>query len=218
MSDIRIELVQCGNCAEYCQQTVVCSVSMFGAPDLDSRPGDLARYASTAWLNYCSDCFFCAEDIREAPKDPALLSSERYQAIARDERYPEQARAFMLHALTVVDVEAMAFDYLVAAWVCDDEELVGLARECRLVAAKHLNALKPFNRGKKRIALGAVYVDVLRRTEQFALAQRECEGLLASKHCAGEMREQLEFQMRLIGVSDSGCHCVDEVGEYGERA
>ncbi|MDR7422867.1 MAG: hypothetical protein QN174_03495 [Armatimonadota bacterium] len=164
------------------------------------------------WLQLCPKCGYCAPDLSQPPPDPAVLRSEVYRAALRAAEFPELARRFLAFAVAAgpSDPATAALAYLQAAWVCDDAGQPEQAVESRRQSAAWFRRCKPFAATSHGAVMGAILVDVLRRSGQFAEASSECQAALASPGATGVIRKVLEFQQRLIGGSDAGPHSLSE--------
>lgn len=212
MTMIDSNSVRCGNCGAVSEHTVLMSTNAFGSPDLDFRPPEMERSTMDTWLQLCPKCGYCARVLSKAPTDPAVLRSEAYLAALRAAEFPELARRFLAFAVASGSLEpaVAAQAYLQAAWVCDDAGQPEQAAESRRQSAACFRRCKPFPGDEDGAGMGAVFVDVLRRSGQFADAAAECQAVLARPRATGVIRKVLEYQQRLIGSADIGAHVLSE--------
>jgi hypothetical protein len=212
MTTIVSGTVRCGSCGENSEHTVLMSTNAFGSSDLDLRPPPMQRSTMSAWLQLCPHCGHCAPDLRKPPADAAVLRSPAYRAALERADVPELARRFLAYGVAVGPVESQeaADAHLHAAWACDDASQAEQAAECRRRAAEWFRQCKPFADDVGGVTVGAVLVDVLRRSGQFAEAAAECADLLASSAATGTLRKVLEFQQRLIAGADRAGYKVSD--------
>jgi len=206
--------VLCGTPSE--QVEVMSSNTLFGGPDLDTRPAEMLRSTLPYWVQRCPHCGYCSGDLAQNAGDltqvKTLVESSAYQAQLHDSSLSDPAPTFLCSAL----IQAQATSYALAgwgcihaAWVCDDAENSAGAKRCRKQAAEFLQQAR--QRGQiiiqQRNAGEVVLVDVLRRSEQFELALSLCEE--AQRHTSDSTLEAvLRFQSMLITSKDTGCYTV----------
>ena len=65
---IQQEKVVCGNCGTENRVIVVGSTNQMYPPDLDWRPGEMARSTLEYQVAECSKCHYCAFDLAEKPQ------------------------------------------------------------------------------------------------------------------------------------------------------
>ena len=63
--------VVCGNCGTENRVIVVGSTNQMYPPDLDWRPGEMARSTLKHQVAECSKCHYCAPDLAEKPQSEA---------------------------------------------------------------------------------------------------------------------------------------------------
>ena len=125
----------CALCGTQSTQTVVLSVSAFGASDLDTRPPERMRSALRHQAQECPSCGYCAEDLAvAAPGLSTLVSSPEYLAQHQNSRFSGLANRFLCCALIDEAMEQYAqagWAAIRAAWACDDENNDPAAKMCR---------------------------------------------------------------------------------------
>jgi hypothetical protein len=211
MTTFANEKVRCGHCGQKSDQHVLASTNQMGSPDLDLRPPEMARSTMHVWLQQCPHCGYIAADLKDAPADPAVITSAGYQAALRREDLPVVARRFLAFALASADSAIAAQSYLRAAWACDDAQLPA-AVECRRAAAYQLrHAIAAIADAEQRPMMVAVLVDVLRRAEDFPAASAEAETLLATPGLPDILQKVITAQQRLIAAGDVAAHTVADV-------
>lgn len=203
--------VLCGNCDVSAEHTVLMSTNSFGSADLDLRPPEGRRSTMDTWLQLCSHCGYCGPDISQSPADAEVLRSKPYRTALRRKNYPKLARRFLAYAVASEssDPVVIAQAYLQAAWICDDERRVEEAAEARQCSAEWFRRRKPFEDDEGALTAGAIFVDVLRRSGQFAEASSECAELLTASGAVGVLRKVLEYEQRLIAQSNIGAQEVE---------
>ena len=208
--------VVCGNCGQTSEQAVIFSTNEMGSPDLDLRPPEGRRSTMDTWLQACPACGHVAEELDEAPADPAVLTTEAYEAALASPGFPPLARRFLAHAVAsgaAADPGGAGRSLLRAAWVCDDAGEASLAADCRRRAAAALGEVPEDADAGPR---AAVRVDALRRAGDADEAAAACEAALELPAAAGFLRDVLLFQRRLIGRGDTAAYTLDALEEDGD--
>ncbi|MDW8147146.1 MAG: hypothetical protein RMJ48_12775 [Roseiflexaceae bacterium] len=201
-----------GTASEYIE---IGSTSAFGAPDLNSRPPEMARSTIFAWVQRCPACGYCAADISQAPGHAGVtVRSIRYRAQLVDSTMPELANSFLRQAIVderAGDYASAAWAIVHAAWVCNDEEKPEAAQECRGKAAEMV--MRAIESGQEiteqRGAETAILVDLLRRAGRFAKARQ----VIASRRPGiidDVILKILAFQELLIARGDVARYTLDE--------
>lgn len=114
----------CAICGSTSRHQVLESTDTMGAPDLDLRPGPMARWTLAEQIQQCPRCGYCAADISEAT-DAArgVVQNEAYQAELERADYPKLTRRFLC-ASFVLSVQgedgAAGRAALMGAWAADD--------------------------------------------------------------------------------------------------
>lgn len=212
MTTIFRKSVECANCRNTSEHSVLGSTNAFGSSDLDLRPPEMQRSTMRLWLQQCPTCGYVAADISRPHGDMALIGLPDYQKTLKDRRFPEGARRFLACALLndKANPAVAAHSRLHAAWVCDDAGETAQAKECRFLAAEGFARLKPFEDSEPGVTQGTTFVDVLRRSGRFEQAAAECGELLSMQAAQGIVRQVLEYQRRLIADRDEAGHRVEE--------
>ena len=208
--------VECGNCGKTSEQAVIFSTNEFGSPDLDLRPPEGRRSTMDTWLQSCPACGHVAEELDEAPGDPAVLTTEAYEAALASPGFPPLARRFLAHAVAceaASDPGGAGRSRLRAAWVCDDAGEGSLAAECRRRAAAAMGEAPPDENAGPR---AAVRVDALRRAGDAEGAAAACEAALELPEATGFLRDVLVFQRGLIERGDTAAYTLDALQEDGD--
>jgi hypothetical protein len=210
--------VECGSCGGVSAHSVLAAFSLMGTPDLDLRPPPTARNKLHILMQRCPHCGYCARNIGQPPVDPEVVKSVAYQAALARTDFPELARRFLASAVASSESDPFetASAYLQAAWVCDDAYRYAQAVESRRLAAEAYCRAQPFEDDNPGVTLGAVLVDILRRSGQFTEAAATCTSLLGMRAVVGDIRDVLEFQHRLISKRDVGAYRVSDISKDAE--
>jgi hypothetical protein len=207
--------VICGACGKESTVSRLASTSMFGSPDLDTRPPQPARGALMFEVQTCENCGLCAGDISEAYHGVAgLVRSEEYRAVLSDTAFPEKARQFLCAALVAEATDRLdnaAWAAIRAAWTCDDNGDERTARECRLRAIVLMKAAKAAGQsiGKGVGAFEGILSDLQRRSGLFDDALKTIEAGLAQEP-SEVVQKVLVFAERLAEANDATCRQVVE--------
>lgn len=210
--------MECGNCRGASDQPVLAGFSRLGSPDLDLRPPPTLRNKLHILMQRCPHCGYCSRNIGQPPTDTSVIRSAAYKKALSRADFPELARRFLANAVASSDLCEAAYAYLQAAWVCDDARNHARAIEARRLAADAYSRAQPFGDDEQGVALGAILVDILRRSCQFAEASAECTRLLAARAAVGDVRRVLEYQKELIARRDVEAHQVSETRKEAEQA
>jgi len=193
----------------------IASTISIGSPDLDTRPPEMKRSTIFAWVQRCPDCGYCSSDLSVSrPGADAAVNSPDYKDQLNNPAYPELANSFLCKA--IVDRESFnlseeTWDFIHAAWACDDSQNHRQASECRRRAAETL--LMANYCGEKMAdqegATTALLVDLLRRSGQFDRAKHIIE---SRRNLTTEdiIRRILDFQYALIQRNDTHSHTIEE--------
>jgi len=159
---------KCGICRQTSTQVEIASTSVFGPPDLDTRPALLMRNSINAWIQACPFCGYCSPDISEcAPETASIVRSKAYQQQRESHEYPDLANQFLCWSVIqekplelvsavgeIPHAGGVRFETvqerserfisagqasLHAAWVCDDARNDVAARKCRIRAVGLFN-------------------------------------------------------------------------------
>jgi hypothetical protein len=207
--------VKCGACGRKTIVSRLASSSMFGSPDLDTRPPAPARGALIFAIERCEHCDYCAGDIQSAPDGIAdQLKRPDYRALLTNTAFPERARQFLCAALlseTMNRHDEAAWNAIRAAWTCDDKRDDRAARECRLRAIALMKAAKAAGQsiGQGVGAFEGILSDLQRRCGLFDDAMRTIETGLAQEP-QEVIRKVLLFASKLAEAKDSTCRQIVE--------
>lgn len=211
--DVRLKCAVCGS-----GQTVqvLCSTNQMTPPDLDLRPGEMARSTMRHWVQECRSCGYCADDLSKAAAHAsALVRNADYQTLRAGASHGILASRFLRWGmlLEAAGDYAGAFACSIrAAWSCDDENRGEAARECRRRALDHASQA---GKDGKSLADGPgaeelLLADVARRAGLFsdvpALARK---GLDAGPDDV--VAEGLRLEIRLAEMRDDSRHSVSEL-------
>ena len=205
----------CGVCGSENEYTGIGSTNSFGSPDLDTRPPEMRRSTMFAWVQRCPDCGFCSSDVSKSrPGDQLLVNGADYKAQLNDPTYPDLANKFLCKAIcdrAAGNYSDATWDFIHAAWACDDSGHADQAKVCRKTAADLLELSQKQGQkvaGQDRAEF-AMLVDLLRRSGQITRAK----ALLASKQ--GGLGDDvigrvLVFEVALLEKNDVSCHTISE--------
>lgn len=206
MTTLRTASTVCAACGAESPQSVLTSTSLFGSPDLDQRPPELARSTLPFWVQECPHCRYVAERISAAPADnkiwPHVLSSADWQELLTDWSGPALASRFL--RLSLLDGAAnrpreAAKAALCAAWVADDAADQALARICRTKSASLFDkalSLSQYDKDAQQW-MRVCLVDVLRRAEDWEIAASCCAAFLKTA-AEGNSGTIFRFQADMI--------------------
>lgn len=193
----------------------ISSTISFGSPDLDTRPPEMKRSTIFAWVQRCPDCGYCASDVSVSrPGVDAVVNSPDYKDQLNNPTYPELANSFLCKAIldrASLSLSEETWDFVHAAWACDDSQNHEQASECRrraaetFLIAEHCGEKVTDQEG----ATTAILVDLLRRSGQFDRAKYIIESrrnLITNDI----VRKILNFQYALIQRNDTYSHTVEE--------
>ena len=211
----RVE-VKCGNCGHASEQIVVMSTNAFGAPDLDTRPPEMARSTLPFYVQCCPSCGYCARDLYDtlASGVEDVLHSSEYEDLLKLCDLPLLAREFLCLSLIYAHMSKFngaGWACLRSAWVCDDHQDVEGA------VGSRLRALAFFDRAAEEglrymtnaLEEDVLRIDLLRRAEQFDAALELCQRVQESAP-AGLIGEIVAFQRHLITQRDTAAHTIEE--------
>ena len=211
----------CALCGKLSEHSEIGSTSVFGSPDLDTRPPEMKRSTIDMWIQACPFCGYCAPDISEIiEKATEVVRSESYQRQLSDPEFPKLANAFLCFSQLQEHAGNFAgagWASVCAAWVCDDAGFEMAARKCRVGAVSLWQEAKEKGQrfAEQAGAEEAIVVDLLRRAGLFELALKICEDGL-KKSPDKTITNILQYQKRLINNADAGRHTVAEAIE-GKR-
>jgi hypothetical protein len=172
--------VRCAVCGAAGRKPTLTSTSAFGPPDLDLRPNGPARWALAFEVQRCDACGYCAETIGSAPPGAkAVVESAVYRDVLERSKLPALARSYFCSALVEEAAdrqEASGWDFLAAAWACDDRNADAQARSCRERAAEMFErALERGELDSPRAAIQTLIGELWRRAGRFEDALAACE-------------------------------------------
>lgn len=225
MTTIFPEMIKCAVCGESSEHATIGSTNKFGAMDLDTRPPEMMRSTISIWVQACPSCGYCWKDISEcSEKTPEMVRSPAYRRQLENHQLPELANAFVCSSL-IDEMHGQyaraGWDYIHAAWACDDSGSVISAKECRIKAVALLEKAKEKHQSFAAAAGGseALITDLLRRSELFVKALEICKKGLSSSKTDDVILEILRFQKTLILKKDTACHTVSErfITEHGDK-
>jgi hypothetical protein len=227
MTTMREIDVRCAVCGTLGRKAELTSTSSFGPPDLDLRPNGPARWALPFKVQRCDACGYCADSIGAAPpgaKD--VVESVVYRNVLERSKLPALARSYFCSALVEEGAarhEAAGWDFLAAAWACDDGQATSHARSCRQRAAEMFErALERGEIGASRSVVQTLTAELWRRAGRFEDALAAC-GLADAERTELEEDDDpdttaavIEFIRHLSIAGDDEAHNCAEAFAEGE--
>ncbi len=168
---------QCAICHTYTTFTCINSKFVFDDLDMDGRPYDMSLVVLPYWVQHCSKCHYCADDVRIATEQAAeIIKTAAYTSIITDQSLPYLAREYMAashlyrfqHAYTTAAIHALR-----ATWKCEDVQhpLRGVIRQhaldCFLLAVQHNQSFASTTSEQLLII-----ADIARRHGEFNMARQ----------------------------------------------
>ena len=222
------EQVKCGNCGAENEVTVVGSTNQMQYPDLDLRPGEMARSTLPYQVAECKKCHYCAPDIAAKPKSEAAKKAIA-QPMPGDGLADRFARAGEIIRAEAEansgDAEKTAMRYLHsgmfflrAAWACDDDGKQAEAVKYRRLSATELEKTlalcdKARSVGEWRTAILLVLSDACRRAGDFERAEKAAKQVPSDRK---QERAIADFQLELCRKKDTGRHTLGEVPGFAK--
>ncbi|CAF5089844.1 unnamed protein product [Rotaria magnacalcarata] len=195
------------------------SYTTFGQPDLDLRPPPMKRETIVAWIEYCSHCGYCSDNVGDlngtARKN--IIESSDYQAQLSSNEYPELANRFLCYSILLENENSLvnaAWQALRAAWTCDDANNQQGAVRSRLRAVKLIEDSRSANlKFSNQHGLDqCIQADALRRAGEFQRAKE-----LLQHQQGGEeeiIKILFKFQLHLIESNDTRCYTITDAQQY----
>lgn len=221
MTTLYKQSLRCSVCGTETEQTGIGSTNTFGSPDLDTRPPEMKRSTIHAWVQCCSGCGACADDLSKVDESARdVVKRPDYAAQLRNSEFPELANFFICKSM--IDeyggkFASATWALIHAAWACDDAKSTAQAVSCRRRAAAMLRKAEANGQEvtQQPGASTAILVDLLRR----AAALDEAAGVVdqAGESFSEEIFAQmLNYQKELIEAGDLDCHTIAEaLGDSG---
>ncbi|MBU0520368.1 hypothetical protein KJ564_15675 [bacterium] len=219
MTSICETRIKCAVCGKRSHHDNVASTSIFCKPDLDGRPGAMARGTMPFWIQRCPRCGYCAPELNaKILGRKRFMEKEIYQNQLNDPNYPELCNTFLCFALleeNAGNLSAAAWAIISGAWICDDAKRNKKRKHALELRSRAVimieRALEKGEKYDKQAGYSeSVLVDLLRRSGQFNKAEKACKKAL-KMDIDGVTRKILNFQKKLIRRQDIGCHCQGEV-------
>ena len=223
MTSYATETIVCSACGHVLKRDVVVSSSVFGSPDLDTRPSEMERSTIHTWIQRCPSCGFCSGDLTKFDERfRSIISGSPYRSQLADTRFPDLASTFMCEAMLVEAVgrrEDAGWAYLHAAWALDDAMKADLARNCRSRAADMFLALLAEGRSFSDTlgASEAIASDCLRRAGRGVEALQVIDRALSQSYDE-VIHKVLVLQKTLIQREDTSRHLIKEAIGPGSDA
>ena len=186
-------------------------------PDLDTRPGEPLRSTLPLWVECCSACGYCADDLSLGhSRAREIVESEGYQHLLRDRSLPPKAREFLGYAYLLDRIREHAdagWSALHAAWFCDDLGHYDAACRCREKAIEYWKHGKHAGQAFSDDFASeyALVADLHRRMAQFELALVTCSEALDLEDLPPVIEHVLRLQKTLIEQKDTAAHSLREL-------
>jgi hypothetical protein len=215
MTTLSESAVKCSVCGTNSIVFTISSTNNFESPDLDSRPGEMERSTIDNWVQECSNCGLCSDDISmTASIDQQFLSSPDYVKQRNQDGIPEKAAQFMCFRLICLEQKnysAAGWNAVHAAWVCDDEQINDFVsfREIAIEDfGKAFGSNQSYAQNKQSQAL--VTTDLHRVIGQFKEAKKIMESCISEFELEEPLLSIAKFQLHLINQQDSIIHKIEE--------
>ncbi|CAF4516981.1 unnamed protein product [Rotaria socialis] len=200
---IRAKVKNCSCCGTASPQKEILSCTIFRQPDLDMRPPPMQRQTMAAWIEYCSHCGYCSDNIddQNGTTRKNIIESPDYQAQLSSNEYPELANRFLCYSILLENENSLAeaaWQALRAAWTCDD--------------ANNQQGAVPNLEFSSQLGLDrCIQADALRRAGEFQRAKE-----LLQHQQGGEERIKIwfKFQLHLIESNDTRCYTITDAQKY----
>jgi len=185
-----------------------------GWPDLDTRPSPSHTATLSFWVQYCSRCGYCAEDVSvPIANAESTVRTPEYQAQLKNETRPPLANRFLCAALVqerAGQLAHAAWSTIHAAWACDDVGNQTGARNLRRRAVELIRQMEARGETPRDPAFDdLVLIDLLRRSGQFEEAH-QINQLLTATSGASITRQLVAYEEQLIFKKDTEAHSVSE--------
>lgn len=196
---------QCAICHTYTTFTCINSKFIFDDLDLDGRPYDMSLVVLPYWVQHCSKCHYCTEDIRIVINQAAdIIKTAAYTSIINDQALPYLAREYIAAsylARFASDYRSAGINAQRATWKCEDIQhpLKGVIRQQAidnlLLALQHNQSFAP-----TACEQFLVVADLYRRHGEFNSA-RQYNQMATQAHPTDAVRVAIEVQIRAIEES-----------------
>lgn len=210
-----IEVV-CGSCGEIFIHRVPDGLCSAESKDLDTRPSKMKQSAMRSWLQFCSNCGYCAYDASNFDErcrillDSAYYRHELYRGetanpdnVTLSSMFKCAARLYQVCGNSA----AAGWANLHVAWIHDDECDTILSQVRRSIAADFfLGILRDGKKFSSQVGMSEVIViDILRRAGRFEEALKVIEKLNITVVPEATIKI-LDFERTLIGEQNISAH------------
>lgn len=209
MSTVYRKKVKCGCCGFSFEMSALGSTNSFGSMDLDTRPPEMMRSTITYWLTRCPECDYVNSNIELCDniiKD--VVESIEYRSISRSTIYSTLCKNFLQNAMICAsknDKIGEVYNYLHAAWVCDDNQEITNAIAMRKQCIILIDKLSIHDSNETFLVIKA---DLLRRSKQFDALNEEYERRIFSKELLNKI---IGFQLKKAEEQDCQCYAVSDI-------
>jgi hypothetical protein len=215
MTTIYVDEKRCANCGVISTHHGIGSTNEFGSSDLDTRPPEMLRSTMEYWVEVCPACGYASQDLTHLVGDvKELVAGELYRHQRESTFFCRLANAFLCSGLLhhhCGHLTAAAWDFIHAAWACDDVQNDRGARICRqraIATIEELHLTGDFLSQNTQNDL-ALLTDIARRCGDWARAERWCsQGMSVA---SDEILQKIfAYQKRLIDTGETAVHTVAE--------
>ena len=221
MTTYNTHQVTCGACQSASEITVLTSTNSFGYADLDTRPASMARNTINSWVQRCSTCGGCSNnlsDLNQAAYE--IIRSKRYVDQLNNKSHPKLASSFICKSILEEEQKefsAATWSLINAAWSLDDTGSFELAISARKRSATMLLDLEL--RGEliayNKEANSALLIDLLRRSKDFNRASEIIDGRESMLE-EDIIKKVINFEKKLISEQNSECYTIGDAIEFAE--
>lgn len=216
MSIIGSKQVICSVCSKQTEQTMIFSMSELSSRDLDTRPGLGKREHLDSFIQQCSHCGYCAQDLtHKADNELEIVLLPEYQLILKRTDFPKVSAKYLAASFieeTKANYSQAAWHAVAAAWASDDEKNEEAAKICRLKAI----ALIERATSREQVfseELGAnelIKADLLRKCGLFKMALNALLPV-AELDVDTFIHKVAAFQFHLISQKDTKTYTFEDV-------
>jgi len=205
----------CAICGKKDKYQVLISSNTMGSQDLDTRPPEMLRSTISHWVEKCSACGYCANDITKLLKHAKeTISDSAYKTQLSNPNFPELANKFLCRMLIedkAGEHKAAIYSAICAGWACDDANMASAASVARGFSIKRILDLNANNehyftqKGGDELLISDMY----RRNGEYEMASQSiAEGLKMEPESI--IKTILNFELALVEKKDTAIHKVSE--------
>jgi hypothetical protein len=202
----------CGGKAKY---KVLMSTNTMGSPDLDTRPPEMMRSTISFWVEKCSSCGYCANDVGKLLENAKkTISDSAYKTQLSNPGFPELVNKFLCRMLIedkAGEHKAAIYSAICAGWASDDANMASAASAARQLSIQRILDLNARNEHyvAQKGADELLISDMYRRNGEFEKAGRTIEkGLTLEPEDI--IKAILKFELELVEKKDTTVHKISE--------